>query len=337
MDHECNELFDHGDLVTTLHCKQHLMLNKKDFEMLLECENIEDICAKIQIQYPDVIEMKSYTKNELCNKLFNTLSKEVDDGLEGLKTKKHAEFFLINYKIQSFFFLLSSKEHDCDLTRSFSKIEQLGYFIELDTLKFCNDLDDVILFCIRNCFLLEYYEETDFEKDFKDNDYSICGLKFKRRHIYKYYDEDDHEFESILKFEGDKINFDVVLSTLESGMAPEKRMELMCKISNFNDEDLYKLANSSSVEDMKMVLQKNYFYKKYIDSLQENDLSLILLKIEMKYFESIFSEFNNIISVYAFYKLREQEIKNIMWVAECVISGEKIPIETLTMPSNILN
>ena len=158
------------------------MFTKRDFSALLDSENIEDICVKLQHQYPEVVEMKKFTRNELRRKLNETLMREIKQGMKEPSAVEQINFFIESYKVQNFFFLLSCKEYDAELEHSFPKIEPLGYFNELDTLKFCTNMEEVYLYCVKNTFLVNYYGPGVFKKDFAENDFSIANTEVKKTH-----------------------------------------------------------------------------------------------------------------------------------------------------------
>ena len=334
MDEEYESLVSHGNLVSIIHCRQKLMFTKKDFSTLLDSESIEDICVKLQKQYPEVLEMKRFTRCELKRKLDESLLKEIVQGMREPSAQEQISFFIESYKIQNFFFLLSSKEYDSDLESSFQKIEPLGYFNELDTLKFCVDMDEVYLYCVKNTFLSNYCEPEMFAKSLGDNDFSVLSTEVRKRHIEKYAKTTKTSFLKLLKLEGDKHNLDIVLSTLETDVDRHQKLRWMTNVTSFPQPVCEALARVTEAEELQMALGRVRGYRTLYQELRDSDLETAFLRREIDAYLSAFEIFNDVTSLYAYLKLKEQEIRNILWVAECVVSGKRDILDEMLAPAS---
>lgn len=332
MDEEYRSLVEHGNLVTTVHCRQKVMFTKRDFSTLLDSEGIEDICVKLQHHYPEVVEMKKFTRGELRRKLNETLLREIKQSLREPSAAEQINFFVESYKIQNFFFLLSCKEYDAELEHSFEKIEALGYFNELDTLKFCASMEEVYLYCIKNTFLANYCSQSMFKKDFQENDFSAASTEVRKRHIERYARSARGQFLKLLRLEGDKHNLDIVLSTLNSEISSQKKLCWMTFVTNFTHSEYRSLAETADIGELQSILGKTRTYRTFCDELKDKDMSSVFLRREVDAYMSTFDTFNDITSLYAYLKLKEQEIKNILCVAECVIQGRRNILDELMVP-----
>lgn len=332
MDDEYRSLASHGNMITMIHCRQKIMFTKRDFCTLLDSENIEDICVKLQHQYPEVVGMSRFTRSELKKKLEESLMREIRQGMKEPSALQQISFFIENYKIQNFFFLLSCKEYDAELETSFAKIESLGYFNELDTLKFCANMDEVLSFCVKNTFLADYCAAAMFKKCFGDNNFSIINTQVRKKHIERYAKSASDNFLRLLRLEGDKHNLDIVLSTMGADVAAQQRLAWMTPVTNFSQIVYKSIADAADIDDLHTALGATRFYKTLCEDLKEKDLSSIFQRKEIDAYLAAFDIFNDVTSLYAYLKLREQEIKNILWVAECVISGKKDTLDELLIP-----
>lgn len=333
MDKEYRALMSHGNLVTTVHCRQTAMLTREDFTALLDSDSIEDICVKLQRQYPAVVGMKKFTREELKKRLSESLLGEIRLGTRDSLAREQLSFFTESYKIQNFFFLLSCKEYDADLEKNFPRIEFLGYFNELDTLKFCTSMDEVHLYCIKRTFLSGYCVPGMFKKEFGENDFSTAHAELRKRHIERYAACASRNFLKLLRLEGDKHNLDIVLSTLGTEISAAERLRWMTPVTNFSHGPYQALARATDSGELRSILSATRAYRALCEELREKDLGSVFLKKEIEAYHRTFESFNDITSLYAYFKLREQEIKNILWVAERVSQGKKDTLDGLLLPA----
>lgn len=303
---------EYGFIIAQVYSRQSTMMSQNDFSALAECQGMEEVCARIQKNYRNLQGLSSYTRNQLKSDLYKSMLQETKEFAIGGLATAVVRFFLEDYEMSNFFFLLSCKEHDTDLAHSFARIEPLGYFHELDTLKFSLNMEEVYEYCVKRTFLKDYFKKDDFKQEFADNYFGLLHLAYKRKHLENYEKILPETFEKILKMRGDRYNLDILFSTLGSDICNEARFSLFTKVSNFSYSHSSKLSTAASFEDIRAVLSKHPLYRGVANGIDEDGVGTVFVKLEMDAYVDTFTSFNEITALYAYLKLKEQEVKNIM-------------------------
>lgn len=319
-------IFKYGFVVSEINGKANILFREADYNSLKQCEDIEEITIKLMKNYKYISEDMEKSKMEIKKRLTKTLIDEFNSFLynEDPVLKIIMDYYIDYHKIHNFFMLLQSKSVDPELEKSFSKIE-IGDFDALKTLKFSKDMNDVQKFCVENSFLKKYYYRLKWQPEFKDNNFQISQALFFKYHIEETYEKlQDYELfiGDIFKVEADRYIIDLTLNTLGSEeLKGKERRCLYPKIYSMDESTVEALADVDNPEDLKNIVTTKYNFK--------GDLFSGLIQREIDIYNESFRIFNDISCVYAYFKLKEQEIRNILWIIECVSMDRRENIDNI--------
>lgn len=317
-----NSIFDfsitHGFTINVIHGKQLTLLKDSNYNSLQQCDTLEDIISKLNpfFKLSQTINSKKEFKDALYSNLKNEYNKLYKGATDELKLL--LDYYINRYKILNFIYLLACKENDPELTMAFTKIDEIGLFNELYTLKFSNDMSDVYKFCVESTFLKNYYVNVKFNREIKDNDFQLIQLQFLKQHLEDFYgqleDTKSMDFmKNVLKREGDRIIIEIVLNTLDSSI--KDREKLFPRVNSLDLGMKKRLGKCTAIDELRGILGTHNALRKVI---MEDDIIKAISKIENEKYWETFKIYNDISCVYGYLKLREQEIKNVLWVVECV-------------------
>ncbi|TBU01108.1 subunit d of V-type proton ATPase [Hamiltosporidium magnivora] len=331
MDSSYTNFEKYGSLIAEIHGKVSSMLQQSDYESLEQCETVEDMVVRLShTSYASYLsEELQFNKKEFLKRLNKSFYNEF---MYMYRNSENDLKLLLNYfieviKIQNFIFLLASKSEDPDL-KCMEEIDMLGNFNELDAIKISADMSDVYKFCVESTFLKKYYDKVYIEKEFAKNDWQIIQSTFFKNHIENFYDQinnlDTMDYmKEILKYEGDRKIIELTINTLDSvDIVDKKRIDLYPTVCSFDRGSICKMSECTSMESIRDVLCGHPMYKKIV-MYEDNDFMKNLFDLEIKNYLSSLSEFNDLSCAYCYFKLKEREIKNIMWIAECISHENK--------------
>lgn len=330
------EAAQNGFIISMINCKMRSILTKSDYSVLQHSETLEDVIIKLlSTPYQKYISEEAiFSKKVFKSQLSKSLVFEI---LEIRKLSDPDVGGLLNlyvdlYKIQNFVFLLAAKEHDPDLSKTYSRIEEVGKFNELETLKFAADMNEVYKFCVEHTFLKKYYKRIVVENEIKSNNFQIIQsqlMKFLIEDFYDVYKESSGFIKNILQCQGDRWILEIVLNTLEcSEYVGKKRMRLFPKVFSFNLGLVAKLSNCTNVDELKGLLVSHPVFGDIVTA-DEDDMINALVKIEMEMYWESFTRANDIACVYAYLKIKEHEIKSIIMTVECISMKKKDFVKNL--------
>lgn len=324
----------HGYTLSRIHASFQHLLSKSAYKSLLQSDTIDDIVVKLQSTgYSSCLRnQKIRNKKELIQLLEKGLKKEFykfynnsDSSLRALLT-----FFLHSYMIESFIYRISNPE-DTD--------EELGFFLELNTLKFVKNFREIKTLIIRGSFMEKYFEKIKVEDDIDSNNMQIIKRKLLKYHIEEFYDvlnnntaakNLDQTYENInvesleyminvLKTMGSIQIIEIVLNTIHTRISPSNRLSLFPSVNDLNPSIRNSLSHCHSIDDLRSILIKT----NYASIFEHNDLLTGLHVYMLDIFYQSFKTFNDLSCVFCYFKLKEQEIKNLEWIVEFLGADEK--------------
>ncbi|AFN83567.1 vacuolar-type H+-ATPase subunit C [Encephalitozoon romaleae SJ-2008] len=326
MEKQFNHVERYGYIISEINGKREEMLKEEDYNALKRCESLEEVAIKLSKTYRGLSEGIAYTKPELKKKLLESLKADFDyyHDAEDKGIRTILDYYMDFHKIQNFFYLLQCKLQDPNLEKSFEKIE-IGDFSALRTIKFSNDMDDVQRYCMENSFLKKFEKRVRFKKEFSANNFQVLQTLFFKFHIeetYRNLNDDMEYMKEILRLEGDRQIIEITVNTLNSkDLVGKKRMSLFPDVHSMSLNARELLSHVENLEDMKSILSEAYNF--------DTDISNVLIKAELQKYQESFSMYGDLSCVYSYFKMKEQEIKNILWVAECIVQNRRDAMDHL--------
>ncbi|KAG0439489.1 V-type proton ATPase subunit d [Dictyocoela muelleri] len=319
MDIEHSNSMLYGFLLSDIHDRANHLLTQENYTLLMQCETLEDLIIKLsQTGYSSYInENVDINKKSIKTKLYESLTNEFTSiyKYSDKDVKTLLTYFHETLMIDEFILCLALKIED----KLEINEENLGFFPELHTLKFSNDMNDVFRFCIDNCFLKKYeIVLNDFKNcDFKSLDVQLLHailLKDHRLAFYKKINNSMAHMKKILRFEGDRQIIEMVMNSIGQDI---DRKKYFSEVSELKGSVLIELMSVEGYDEFVSVMMNT----KYSEILENPLPRLQKMEIDLN-FDS-FLLYNDISCVYSYLKLKELEIKNILWIVECLVSGRK--------------
>lgn len=318
------------------------LLSRVDYGNLTQCDTLEDMKLHLQTtSYGD------FLSNEPSPLHTTTIAEKAT-----LKMVEEFEYMRVNanqplasfldyitygYMIDNVVLLITGTLHDRDITELKEKCHPLGRFPAMASISAGQSVSDLYNEVLVDTPLGPYIKDFLSEEDLNE-----MNIEIIRNVLYKAYLEDFDSYcttvlggataevmHELLQFEADRRSINITLNSFGTELSMDDRAKLYPRLGLLYPEGTEKLATADDQDQVRnavdhVPLYRNLFNetqysedKSLEDAFFEHEVTLNIRSFEMQFGYGIF---------YSYFKLKEQEIRNIVWIAECILQDQKSEI-----------
>lgn len=331
------------------------LLSTSDYNNLSQCDSMDDI--KMHLGSTDYSSILSNVPSPVATStLVHVTTKKLVEEFQYLKA--HAEeplttfldYCCYGYMIDNVILIVTGTLHERDVSELLEKCHPLGLFDSLASLAVANSMQELYRIVLIDTPLGKYFEQSNLSSE----DLDEMNIEIMRNTLYRAYIEDFHRYccsmggatamlmNEILTFEADKRSVIITLNSIGTELTRDDRRKLypqfgslypyghaelsicddfdsirsivekfptiapvFAKLNNSTSSNSGNNSSSNSVGGEAQLLDKLFY---------EEEVKSCMLSFEQQFHYAVF---------FAYLRLREQEVRNLLWISECVAQNQK--------------
>ncbi|KAG0023671.1 H(+)-transporting V0 sector ATPase subunit d [Entomortierella chlamydospora] len=319
---------DDGYLEAVIRGYRSSILNNTAYINLTQCETLEDV--KLQLaasDYGPLLQNEAHISTSLlAQKCTEKLVQEFN------YIRAHAvaplshflDYLTYAYMIDNVILLITGTLHERDTHELLERCHPLGVFESMPALCVATNVAELYN-SVLDCLSAEDLDEMNIE--------------IIRNTLYKAYLEDFYQFSlsfggptaeimgELLQFEADRRSLNITINSFGTELTKDDRAKLFPHIGRLYPEGNLRLAKSDDIDQVKAVCDVFLEYRQFFDGTTGTSATKTLedrfFEYEVHLNKKSFQQQFHYALFYSFLKLKEQEVRNIVWVAECISQGQK--------------
>ncbi|KAK8190598.1 V0 complex, c/d subunit of ATPase [Phyllosticta capitalensis] len=334
---------------------RNALLTGQNYGNLTQCETIDDVKLQLSPAYGDFL--SALPPNPSTSALANKATEKLVSEFRYLQSNatgslaKFMEYLTYGYMIDNVALLITGTLHERDTRELLERCHPLGWFETMPVLCVATNIEELY-----NSVLIETPLAPYFKGSLSHQDLDELNIEIVRNTLYKNYLEDFHNWVNtdsemagsptaevmteVLEFEADRRAINITLNSFGTDLSKGERKKLYPSFGRLYPEGSLMLSRADDVEGVRIAVEGISDYKNFFDQTglgggsgignmaggsggEGRSLEDMFYEKEMQISKLAFTRQFTHSVVYAWVKLKEQEIRNITWISECIAQNQK--------------
>ncbi|KAG7798271.1 hypothetical protein KL929_002236 [Ogataea haglerorum] len=313
------------------------LLKSSQYINLTQCDSLEDL--KLQLSATDYGNFLSNVSGSLSTTIIEEkLNEKLVEQFRYIRSQateplaKFMDFITYGYMIDNVALMITGTIHERDRSEILERCHPLGWFETLPTLSVATDIDSLYQTVLIDTPLAPYFKNCLSVDDLDD-----MNIEIIKNALYKAYLEDFMQFcktklpspsdeimERLINFEADKRAINICINSLDTELGTDDKLKLLPALGILsNTAYQHQMAQSDDLENLKTIITSLGEYRNFFDTTNGKNLEDHFYEYEMRLCKDAFTQQFTISTVWAYVRSKEQEIRNITWIAECIAQNQK--------------
>lgn len=333
---------DYGFIEGVVRGYRNGLLTGNQYANLTQCDTLQDL--KLQLSATDYGNfLASYAGPLSTSVIQDRLSKKMYSEFQYLRSQssgkltRFLDFVCYGYMIDNVSLMITGTLHDRDCAEILPKCHPLGWFETLPTLSIATDIESLYNTVLIDTPLAPFFKDCLTVDDLDDLNIEIIRNRLYKNYLEAFMEFIEKEFQGpdleimtrLLNFEADKRVINIALNSLNNpDLSAEDKTSLFPQFGLLYPVYHKDLAQAEDVEQIKYIVDSvgeyaELFSDGHDTTGQAKNIEDWFYLLEMQYNKNAFTQQFTLSAVWAWLRSKEQEVRNITWIAECIAQNQK--------------
>ncbi|KAK9235814.1 V0 complex, c/d subunit of ATPase [Lipomyces kononenkoae] len=315
------------------------LLTSAIYSNLTQCDTLEDL--KLQLSATDYGNFLANVPGSLSTSIIaEKATQKLIEEFRYIRAQavqplsKFMDYITYAYMIDNVALLITGTLHERDTHELLERCHPLGWFESLPALCVATNVEELYNTVLIDTPLAPYFKDCLSAADLDD-----LNIEIIRNTLYRAYLEDFYAFcknlappsnqvmAALLEFEADRRVINITLNSFGTDITRDERLQLSPKFGKLYSSGTEALASADDIEQVRITVESIGDYKGFFDTSNNKSLEDHFYLREMELCRNAFTQQFTYSAIWAWVKAKEQEIRNITWIAECIAQNQKERIQ----------
>lgn len=246
---------------------------------------------------------------------------------------KLMDYITYGYMIDNVALLITGTVHERDRAEILGRCHPLGWFDTLPALSVATDVESLYDTVLVDTPLAPYFKDCFSAEELDDLNIEIIRNRLYRAYLQDFYkfvqtlpDPSNEILSRLLEFEADRRAVNIAINSIGTQLSREDRLSLIPEFGSLYPVATELLVRAEDVEQVRFAIEtsgSSTIDTSIFESGSQQSLEDHFYQREMELCKGAFTQQFTYSTVWAWIKAREQEVRNITWIAECISQNQK--------------
>ncbi|KAL0222995.1 hypothetical protein P9112_002385 [Eukaryota sp. TZLM1-RC] len=318
------------------------LINSKQYSSLSELTSISDLRVHLSHQEYSLLKKES---SSLSSSRFHSILRQhfveqfnfIKHNASGLLAE-FLEYLTIPYQINNLMTIIHAAIHNQNVDDILiEKCHPLGIFHNLSCASAASSAEELYRLLLCDTKLGQYFQQCLSVDSLTDVHIELISNSMFKSYLEDFYkfaktklkSVGGHEISKLIEFESDQRIINIVVHSFKTDLSHDERSQLFPKCTSLHPSIVKELSRATSMGDVESCLASTVYGSLLTNRSSNLTLEDLFYRYEMSLIKKASLLSSDFSVFYCYVRMKEQEVRNLLWVFQCILHQEFAEINRL--------